>query len=242
VSRRQDLLARAFVDVADTLGDDVDVGGCIARLASGCRTAVPDADAGAIARDTDGGLRLVASSTEHLRLLERITVPFDEGPSLDCARSGNPVGCAELTGAHGRWPMFAPAATEAGFESVHALPLRWHSSVIGAVELLAPPGTATDPADLAIVQALADVATITILQQRAAVEAETRAEQLQGALASRVTIEQAKGMLAASSGADPDAAFAALRRYARTRNARLADVAADLVSRRLPTTTVLATG
>jgi hypothetical protein len=235
-----ELVAQAFVAAAGTLGDDVDVAGAIARLASGCRTAIPDADAGVIARDVDGELRLAAGSAEHLRLLERIVVPYDEGPLLDCARRGEPVECADLHDAVGSWPMFASAAVEMGGRSVHALPLRHGTAVIGAVELLRADPGAIPPDALALVRGLADVATVGILRQRATVEARNRVEQLEGALASRVTIEQAKGILAAHAGGDPEAAFEVLRGYARARNQRLAEVAAAVVNRSLAPTTVVA--
>jgi hypothetical protein len=234
-----ELVAQAFVAAAGTVGDDVDVAGAIARLASGCRTAVEGTDAGVIARDVEGELRLAAGSPDHLRLLERIVVPYDEGPLLDCARSGDAVACVDLRGAIGRWPAFANAALEAGFHSAHALPLHHGTAVIGAVELLGPTTDAITPTSLALVQGLADVTTVGILQQRATVEARSRVEQLEGALASRVKIEQAKGILAAHSGRDPEAAFEALRRYARARNQRLGEVAAAIVNRSLAATTVV---
>jgi hypothetical protein len=235
-----ELVAQAFVAAAGTIGDDVDVDGAIARLTSGCRSAVPDADAGAVARDLDGQLRLAAGSSEHLQLLERIAVPFDEGPLLDCARSGEPVACSDLRDAIGRWPAYASSAVECGFVSVHARPLRHDTAVIGAVELLRAETGEIPAASLALLQALADVTTVGILRQRATVEARSRVEQLEGALASRVTIEQAKGILAAHSGRDPEFAFEALREYARARNERLAEVAAAIVNRTLAPTTVVA--
>jgi hypothetical protein len=234
-----ELVAQAFVAAAGTIGDDVDVDGAIARLTSGCRAALPSGDAGVIARDVDGELRLAAASFEHLQLLERIVLPYDEGPLLECARSGEPIARPDLRDAVGRWPTFANAAIESGFCSVHALPLRYDTAVIGAVELLRAERGAMPTAPLALLRALADVTTIGILRQRATVEARNRVAQLEGALASRVTIEQAKGILAAHSGGDPEAAFDVLRGYARARNERLAEVAAAIVDRTLPATTVV---
>jgi hypothetical protein len=177
-----------------------------------------------------------------LQLLERIAVPFDEGPLLDCARSGDGIVCTDLRSAVGRWPAFANAAIESGFLSVHALPLRHDTAVIGAVELLRAETGEIEPAPLALLQALADVTTVGILRQRVTVEARHRVEQLEGALASRVTIEQAKGIIAAHSGRDPESAFVALRGYARARNQRLAEVAAAIVNRTLSATTVVGAG
>jgi hypothetical protein len=233
------LVAQAFVAAAGTIGDDVDVDGAIARLTSGCRTAVPGADAGVIAREVDGELRLAAGSVDHLQLLERIALPYDEGPLLDCARSGDLVGCADLRDAVGRWPTFANAAIDAGFLSVHALPLRHGTAVIGSVELLGAGTGELASEQLGLLQALGDVTTVGILHQRATVEARNRVAQLEGALASRVTIEQAKGILSVHAGRDPEFSFEVLRRYARTHNQRLADVAAAIVERTLAATTVV---
>jgi GAF domain-containing protein len=239
VDARPELLAQAFVAAAGTIGDDVDVAGAIARLTSGCATTVDDADPGVIARELDGELRLAAGSAAHLQLLERIAVPYDEGPLLDCARSGEPVAGADLRRAIGLWPTFANAAIESGFLSVCALPLRHGTAVIGAVELLRAESREIAPAEIGLLQALADVTAVGILRQRATVEARNRVEQLEGALASRVTIEQAKGILAAHSGRDPESAFEDLRGYARARNERLAEVAAAIVNRTLAPTTVV---
>ncbi len=240
VDAPEQLVAQAFVAAADTLGDEVDVAGCVARLASGCHTVVPETDCGVLARDLDGTLRIAASSPEHSQLLERIVVPYDDGPVLDSARSGTPVTCADLRHAVGRWPSFANAAIDLGFLSVQAVPMHHGTAVVGAVQLLGDVVGVPDPSAVALVQALADVATIGILLQRATVEARTRVEQLEGALASRVTIEQAKGMLAATAGGDPETAFETLRRYARGRNARLTEVASAIVERSLAASDVVA--
>jgi hypothetical protein len=118
----------------------------------------------------------------------------------------------------------------AGFRTVEALPMRLRNQVIGALNLFrAGPGP-LDPADVRIAQALADVATIGLLQERNVRRSETVAEQLQGALNSRVIIEQAKGKLAERLSIDMDQAFTLLRDYARNTNQRLTDVARQFIS------------
>jgi AmiR/NasT family two-component response regulator len=82
-----------------------------------------------------------------------------------------------------------------------------------------------DDSGLRIGQALADVATIGLLQERNLRHQEVVAEQLQGALNSRVVIEQAKGVLAERLGLPMDQAFNLLRTQARTQNRRLAELA-----------------
>jgi AmiR/NasT family two-component response regulator len=88
------------------------------------------------------------------------------------------------------------------------------------------------PADIAGAQAMADVATIAMLQHRATVEAQIINEQLSHALNSRVIIEQAKGMLVERVGIDVDEAFGQLRSHARSHNRRLVDIAQDLLDGR----------
>jgi GAF domain-containing protein len=180
-------------------------------------------------------VQVVASSSHEMHLLELFEVQHDQGPCLDCYRTGEAVECADLSQAQDRWPTFAPEALAAGFSSVHALPMRLRQEVIGSLNLLRRPRGNLDPTDLQAAQALADVATIGILQHRAAAEARMLAEQLQYALNSRVTIEQAKGVLSERSGLDAETAFEALRRYARNHNQRLVDVAVGVVNRTLAT-------
>jgi hypothetical protein len=112
---------------------------------------------------------------------------------------------------------------------VHALPRRLRHEVIGALNLFGSGAGPFGPEDLRVGQALADVATIGLLQERSVRRNETAAEQLQAALTSRVIIEQAKGKLAERLGIDMERAFGMLRDYARGSNQRLTDVARNFV-------------
>lgn len=94
------------------------------------------------------------------------------------------------------------------------------------------PGTLNAP-DAAVAQALADVATIGILQERSIRETGIVTDQLQRALESRILIEQAKGVLSAMGLMSVDDAFEALRSYARRHNLPLRAVAEGVASRRL---------
>jgi GAF domain-containing protein len=136
---------------------------------------------------------------------------------------------ADLTQAQDRWPQFTPRALAAGFRSVHAFPLRLRHQVIGALNMFGTKEGDLDPADIRVIQALADIATIGLLQERAVREATILSEQLQGALQSRVSIEQAKGALAQIRGVGVDDAFDLMRRFARDNNRRLSAVARDVV-------------
>jgi hypothetical protein len=158
----------------------------------------------------------------------------EQGPCLDCFHSGAPVQVTDLAAAAERWPKFVAAATRRPvFRAVHALPLRLRGQAIGALNLWHHQPSSVPAPDLAIGQALADVATIAILQERAIRRGEVLNEQLQSALTSRVIIEQAKGLLAQHSQLSMDQAFDSMRRYARSNNQRLADVARALAERTL---------
>jgi len=226
-----ELLSGTFVDLADTMVADFDVIDFLHLLTGRSVRLLAVSAAGVVLADPRGELRVAAASSEAAELVELFQVQNDEGPCLDCFRTGQPVTAADLAGSdQPRWPRFAVAAVRAGFGSVHALPMRLRDQVVGALNLF---GTSTvgklGPEELRVGQALADVATIGLLQERNVRRSETLAEQLQAALNSRVVIEQAKGKLAERLSVDMDRAFAMLRDYARSSNQRLTDVARHFV-------------
>jgi hypothetical protein len=233
-------LSATFVALADTLVADYDIVDFLDFLVASCVDLFDVTAAGILLRDPRGNLSPVASSNEETRLLELFQLQSDEGPCLDSIRTGIMVGAPDLTLEYDRWPRFAPAALEVGFRSVQALPMRLRTDTIGGLNLFSAgqPPLAGSERDLA--QALADVATVGILQQRSLHRASMLAEQLQAALDSRISIEQAKGVLAASGGVDLATAFDSLRRYARGSNQKLSSVAADVAQRRLDPRQVLA--
>lgn len=226
---REKSLAATFVMLADTLIDDYDVVDLLNSLVAACVDLLGVTAAGLLLIDQKGNLAVVASSSEETRLLEVCQLQSDEGPCLDCVRSGSPVNSADLEKELARWPIFVPAAREAGFRSVVAVPLRLRDQIIGGLNMFSVHGELMSPDSQRLAQALADVATIGILQQRSAHRSSMLAEQLQHALNSRVLVEQAKGVLAERNNVDMDAAFAGLRRYARNHNLKLADVALAVV-------------
>jgi GAF domain-containing protein len=218
------LLSETFVELTDTMVADFDVIDFLHVLTSRTAELLDVSAAGLLLADPRGELRVVAASSEAARLLELFQLQSDEGPCLDCFRSGRPVTATEL-GADQRWPQFAAAAKQAGFTAVQALPMRLREQVIGALNLFRDAPGAFDPASVRIGQALADVATIGLLHERSMRRSDTLNEQLQIALNSRVVIEQAKGKLAERLGIDMNQAFTLLRDQARSRNQRLSDVA-----------------
>jgi GAF domain-containing protein len=224
------MLGRTLVRLADTLVADYDVVEVLTSLADCCVNVLDFEAAGIMLVTPEGDLRVMASSSEAMRTLELFEVQAHEGPSLECFRTGTPVVNHALTAVNGRWPSFAPAAMAAGFHSVHALPLRLRGSIIGALSLFRRDAGEMRPADIEAAQAVADIATIAILQHRATLEAQVINDQLNRALNSRITIEQAKGMVAGRQNIKMEQAFALLRNHARNHRLRLVDVAESIIN------------
>ena len=208
-------MTRTFVDVVDTLVDDFDVVDLLTLVTDRSVVVLDFSAAGVMLVSPEGELRLVAFSSESVRLVELFELQAQEGPCLDAYRSAEPILNQELARAHDRWPHFAPFALNAGFHTAHAVPMRLRRRVIGALNLFQAHERKLTELDIMATQALADLATIALLHNRAAQEAKLIDDQLQHALESRVLIEQAKGVLAERTGLTMNATFQYLREYAR---------------------------
>ena len=237
---RQRRIERMFVLLADTLADDFDVSDVLDQLAHACVDLLGATAAGILLADPGGTLRVIAASDESSHTLEAFQLEGQSGPCLDAYASGTMTEVPDLEAAADRWPRFVEQALALGYRSVHAVPMQLRAQVIGAVNLFSTAPTSLPETDVRIAQALADIATISVIQLRVLREREQIAEQLQLALNSRIVIEQAKGMLAELGGLDMGRAFDALRRYARDHNLRLTAVAQSVVGRELAADAVLA--
>ena len=231
-------LARTFVELADTLADGYDAVEHLHILAGRYVELLDIDDAAILLNGSGDALRMVATSREHLALVELVELQTEEGPGLDAYHCGEAVSSDDLAYADKTWPKFAPTALRAGYASVHALPMRLRDQRIGAVVLLGAPPRSIEPDDAAVAQALADVATIGMVQHRVRAHQEILTGQLQTALNSRVVIEQAKGVLAERRSLFMEQAFEELRSFARSHNRRLSEVAYAVV-RNAPDVTAL---
>jgi GAF domain-containing protein len=224
-------LATIFVEVADTLVDEFDLIDFLQLLADRAASLVDAAAVGIVLADPRGRLEFMAGSNENAKLLELFQLQNREGPCLEAFRTAQPVINVDLSAADDRWPRFAPRATALGFHAVHAFPLRLRQQSIGAMNVFgATKGGDFEDTDVTVMQALADVASIALIQERAVRRGEVLTEQLQGALNSRVVIEQAKGAVAQARGVSVDDAFDRIRSYARSRRRHLTDVAHTIVA------------
>lgn len=219
-------VADIFVEVADTLVDEFDLIDFLHNLTDhvaaicGGNTTV-----GLMLVDHHESLHYMASSADSARHLELHQLQYSEGPCMDCFSTHEPVIVNDLSQVVGKWPRFVPAAAASGVGSVHAFPMRLRKRVIGTINVFGEGTGLIDTADARVIQAMADIATIAILQERSIASAELLTEQLQGALSSRIVIEQAKGALSRQHGVSVDEAFKQLRTHARSNQLHLIDVA-----------------
>ena len=232
MQERDRLLARVFVGLADTLVDDFDIVEFLHGLCADVVQLVGAETAGVMLADSRGGLRLLASSEERMRVLEVFELQSQQGPCLDAFRTGRTV-AAHVADGQRLWPSFAPYAAELGFRYMCAVPLQLRDITIGALNLFRATDDPFAEADLEISQALAKVAATGLLQRRAISQGNQVSEQLQTALQSRIAIEQAKGVLAERLNVSVDDAFQRLRNHARNTNRKLTDLAWDVANKRV---------
>jgi GAF domain-containing protein len=223
-------LADVFVDVADTLVADFDLLDFLQSLAGHATAISGAAAAGVLLRDRDEKLHHVGASSEDARLLELFQIQNAEGPCVDAYVTGEMVAVPDLSAAEARWPVFVPRAIEAGLASVYAFPMRLRDQVIGGLNLFRTNRVEIPAEEIRVLQALADMATIALIQEQAISRAEVVTQQLQVALDSRIVVEQAKGAVARTFGISVDEAFELIRSHARENRRRLTDVATEVVS------------
>jgi GAF domain-containing protein len=222
-------LSDVFVEVADTLVADFDVVDFLHNVSRHAAEITGSSAVGIMLSDETGGLRYMAASDEDARLLELFQLQHAEGPCVDCHRSSAEVVDTDLAAAGATWPTFAPRAVALGFGTVHAFPMRLRDQTIGALNVFRSGSSALSPDEVRVAKALTDVATIAIIQERAITRAEALTEQLQGALNSRIVIEQAKGAVARAFGIGVEEAFERLRSHARHDRVRLTDLARHML-------------
>jgi GAF domain-containing protein len=225
-------LSDLFVEVADTLVDEFDLVDFLHHVTSSAAEITASTAVGLMLADHDGTLRFMASSSEDARLLDLFQLQNAEGPCLEAHRTGEEIPDIIIESAADRWPVFAPRAVELGFGAAHCFPLRLRDQTIGAMNIFRTEPRPLEDEERQVARALADVATIGLMQERAVRRAEELTEQLQFALNSRIVIEQAKGAVARSLDIGVEEAFVVIRGYARSRRRPLTEVAREAVEDR----------
>lgn len=220
---RETDIVDAFVYLADTLVTGYDIDDFLQSLTERAAEVLMASAAGVLLSDRRGELRLLSASTHVMRMLEVFEIQSAEGPCVDAYRTGQQVVAADFA-TEDRWPAFVSRAVDVGFRSALAVPLRLRDERIGALNVFSLKPDGFDDQDLRAAQGLADVAAIGILQEREVTRVREQVTQLQGALDSRVLIEQAKGVLRERWDVTADEAFDRLRRHARRHHLTLRDV------------------
>ena len=227
---RLERLFDAFATLADTLVAGYDVLDLLQTLVENCHDLLDVDSAGILLANARGGLEVVASTSEANTLVEIMQLDADAGPCLECFRIRAVVSVPDISVGSSRWPDFSATALAQGTHSVYAIPLRLRETTIGTLNLMRNERGELNQHDIRAAQALADVATIGILQERSIRDAAKLREQLQGALSSRVVIEQAKGVVAETANVSIEDAFALIRQHSRSHQTPLSLVARQLVN------------
>ncbi|OUE23120.1 GAF and ANTAR domain-containing protein [Clavibacter michiganensis] len=229
---REELLVRAFVTLADSMVSDYDMIDLLQTLVDQATDLFDAAASGIILGPDAERLEVVVSTSERSRFVGLMQLRAGEGPCVEAVTSGEVVSVVNTGEIADRWPAFAAAAAGEGYVSVHAIPLRLRGQMLGSLNLFRNHEGALNEADATAAQALADVATISVLQERTIRDSNMVRDQLHRALDSRVVIEQAKGIIAQLHGVDMDEAFQMLRGHARERRVTLAVVSTEVVQGR----------
>jgi hypothetical protein len=225
---RETRVLSAVVSLVDSLLDDFDVVDLLTELTERCAELLEIASAGFLLADPLQRLHLLAATSDRTRDLELFQLQAEEGPCIDCYRTGEPVLVADLGAQIDRWPRFVAAAQEAGFASVHALPMRAAGVVLGALGLFDTRRGELTESDRLVAQTLAHIACVAVLQEHSP-SRDAVVSPLRSAVTGRIVVEQAKGFVSEVLGVSMDEAFRLLRTYSRARGEHLTDVARRLM-------------
>lgn len=223
-------VANILVDIASKLLGDDDVVGLLHSASEHAVNLTGASAAAILLADSNRQLQYMVSTTQRAEILEGVMSGDDEGPYQKCFQTGAPIVAVHLKEGGSHWAKFGLRAAAVGYDAIHALPLRFRSEQVGALTLLYVQSESLNPQNARIVQALADILTISVLGRRRVQQAHDLNNQLEIALTSRVIIEQAKGAFAQRMGITVDEAFHLLRRYARHHQLRLAVLCEEIIS------------
>ncbi|MDC0765353.1 GAF and ANTAR domain-containing protein [Streptomyces sp. HD] len=237
---RERQLAQAFVALSDTYAAEFDPLQLFHRLVHTCRDLL-DADAAAVMiADARGSLKSMATTDEEAAFAALLQVQNGYGPCMDCYRTGQAVSVPDIAVEFGRWPKLVNAMGVAGYDSLLAVPMRLHERTLGALALLRRRAGHLTGDDVHLAQALADSATLALMHwSTEPARGDDVITRVQSAIASKATLDIAKGMLAEYSGATVSEAGRLLNAYARHQHARITETAYALVSRALEPAAIL---
>ncbi len=180
---------------------------------------------GVMVVDPRGGVEVVAASDKPARFVELLQTQIEQGPCLDCIATGAVVTAADLGAERARWPDFVPAAIEAGYRAVAAIPMRLDGRAVGGLNLLYAETTTLPAWQVNLAQVVSDLAALGLVQERGDRRADRLAERTLTTLNQLVHVDQAVGLVAGTLGIAPAAARAAITTYAGRRRLPLHEIA-----------------
>lgn len=221
-------VAETFIELAGSIAAGAETIEIFTELSRKCVWLLPAAAAGILLRDVAGDLQVVGSSSPSAHLLDLFQVQNEEGPCLECLRHGQRILVDDVS-TEGEWPRFTAMMLANGFTSVYALPLRSRRITIGALNLFTQ--EPLDESRITVAQALADAATLSLLQVDLRTESNLVVERIHRAVQSRNVLDQARGMIARRFAVDSDQALQKLMVVAHSTGIPLTDVATAVVTR-----------
>lgn len=221
-------VARMFIELTGVIARGAETIEVFAELAETCVTLLPVSAAGVLLRDVSGDLQVIGASSPSAHILDLFQVQNDEGPCLECLETGEQVFDISI-GSTGRWPRFSDLALQHRFTSVYAFPLRSRRVTVGALNLFATSPLEADR--LVVAQALADAATLSLLQIDPKTDNTIVIQRIQRAIEDRNTLDQARGMISQRFEIDPEEASRRLMEVARDLQMTVTSVARAVVHR-----------
>lgn len=230
IDTRESQLVHTFVTLADSLVDEYDIIDLLQTLVDRATTLFDAVAAGILLGPSDRELQVIVSTSERSRFIGMMQLRAGQGPCVEAVTTGEVVSVSNMSEIRGRWPLFVSEAQDSGYVSMHAIPLRLRDVTIGSLNLFRDHEGVLNDTDAVAARGLADVATISIVQERTIRSAGVAREQLQRALDSRVLIEQAKGVISHTHRIDMDTAYQLIRHHARSSETLLSVVAVDIIA------------
>jgi GAF domain-containing protein len=219
--------SQALVDAAAAMVGQRDVAGTLSRLLDDCAKFTAADAIGVLVKDDQGQLEVLSSTSHQAAELELYQLQQETGPCIDASRDGMALSVRSADEIISRWGKVGEAIVDAGFQAVHAVPLRWHGHLIGAMNAFhSDPATADQAQHLT--QAFADIATVVIVQSTDLTASQLE-ERISNALAGRTVIEQAKGVLSHTAGIDMATAYQELAERAAANGSTLTETAGQII-------------
>jgi GAF domain-containing protein len=190
--------------------------------------ALPQTDHVGITMMVDGKLTTSIFTHPEVPEIDQAQYRTGEGPCVDAYKEGVPY-IIESTREPGRWQAFRDSAERHGVLSTLSLPMVTHDGTIGAMNLYAESENAYESDDERVGLLFASQAAFLLANAQAYWDARTLSENLEQAMESRATIEQAKGIIMSSMGRSADEAMQVLIRQSQDQNIKLRELAAELV-------------